>query len=175
MAGVHADRLVVVANATADPDGADRLARALLPAFGEGPVVVGPPAADIGAAAAATRTALSALRAAPAWPTAPRPVHADALLPERALAGDADARAELIEDVYEPLVAAGGALVDTVTAFLDSGGALEATARSLFVHANTVRYRLRRVAELCGQTPTEARGALTIRIALTLGRLETLT
>jgi DNA-binding PucR family transcriptional regulator len=44
----------------------------------------------------------------------------------------------------------------------------------MFVHANTVRYRLRRVAEVCGAAPTEPRGAFTLRVALALGRLETL-
>jgi DNA-binding PucR family transcriptional regulator len=61
--------------------------------------------------------------------------------------------------------------VDTLDAFLESGGALEATARNLFVHANTVRYRLRRIADVCGETPTQARGAFTLRVALALGRL----
>jgi DNA-binding PucR family transcriptional regulator len=150
------------------------LARQLLPAFGDGPVVIGPLAADVSDAVTVTQAALSGLRAVPAWPAAPRPVNADALLPERALAGDAEARAQLVDDVYRPLVASGGSLVETVAAFLDAGGALEATARALFVHANTVRYRLRRVAEVCGESPTDARGALTLRIALVLGRLETL-
>jgi DNA-binding PucR family transcriptional regulator len=102
-------------------------------------------------------------------------VHAAELLPERALGGDAQARAELLDEVFAPLAGAGGAVLETVSAFLDSGGALEATARTLFVHANTVRYRLRRVAELCGYSPLDARGAFTIRLALALGRLETLT
>ena len=48
---------------------------------------------------------------------------------------------------------------------------LEASARALFVHTNTVRYRLRRAAELCGHAPTDARGAFTIQLALVLGRL----
>ena len=169
MAGVHADRLVVVVGGTGEPLD---LARQLLPAFGDGPVVVGPPAKDASDAGTVTQAALSGLRAVPAWPAAPRPVSADALLPERALAGDADARQQLVETVYKPLVAAGDVLVDTVAAFLDAGGALEATARGLFVHANTVRYRLRRVAEVCGEAPTDARGALTLRVALALGRLE---
>jgi hypothetical protein len=171
MAGVHADRLVVVVSGAQDPL---ELAGRLLPAFGDGPVVVGPPAKDVSAATSVTQAALSGLRVAPAWPSAPRPVSADALLPERALAGDADARAQLVENVYRPLVQAGDVLLETVAAFLDSGGALEATARALFVHANTVRYRLRRVAEVCGEAPTDPRGALTLRIALVLGRLETL-
>jgi DNA-binding PucR family transcriptional regulator len=126
------------------------------------------------AATSVTQAALSGLRTVQAWPAAPRPVSADALLPERALAGDAAARTQLVDTVYRPLVAAGDVLVETVTAFLDAGGALEATARALFVHANTVRYRLRRVAEICGEVPTDPRGALTLRMALMLGRLETL-
>jgi len=140
--------------------------------FADGPVVVGPIAKDISAAASVTQAALSGLRAVHAWPGAPRPVSADALLPERALAGDVEARGQLIENVYRPLVQAGDVLLETVAAFLDAGGALEATARALFVHANTVRYRLRRVAEVCGEVPTDARGALTLRIALVLGRLD---
>ncbi|HEV7202977.1 MAG TPA: helix-turn-helix domain-containing protein [Jatrophihabitans sp.] len=170
MAGVHADRLVVVIGGITD---AEEAATQLLPAFGDGPVVVGPIAADLAEAGAVTRAALSGLRAAPAWPAAPRPIQADALLPERALAGDPEARAQLVDDIYRPLIEAGGSLIETVTAFLDAGGALEATARELFVHANTVRYRLRRVADICGETPTDARGALTLRVALVLGRLET--
>ncbi|SHG55304.1 PucR C-terminal helix-turn-helix domain-containing protein [Jatrophihabitans endophyticus] len=170
MAGVHGDRLIVVVGGAADPDD---VAAHLLPAFGDGPVVIGPLAPDIEHAPLVTQVALSALRAVPGWPAAPRPVHADALLPERALADDAEARTRLVVDVYAPLVAAGGSLVETVAAFLDAGGALEATARALFVHANTVRYRLRRVAEVCGESPTDPRGALTLQVALVLGRLET--
>ena len=63
---------------------------------------------------------------------------------------------------------------ETLSTFLESGGALEATARALFVHANTVRYRLRRVAEVCGYAPGNARGAFTLRLALTVGRLDEL-
>jgi hypothetical protein len=168
MAGVHGARLVIVFGGAADPGAA---ARTLVSVFGDGPVVLGP-VADIAHASAVTRAALSGLRAAPAWPGAPRPVSADALLPERALAGDSEARDELINSIYQPLVKSGDVLIETVTTFLDAGGALETTARTLFVHANTVRYRLRRVAEVCGQTPNDPRGAFTLRVALALGRLE---
>ncbi len=169
LAGVHGGRLVVVLGSIDEPMAA---ARHLLTAFGAGPVVVGPLAADVGAASLVTRAALSGLRAAPAWPSAPRPVGTDALLPERALAGDLDARQELLDQIYRPLVQAGDVLLETVTTYLASGGALEATARALYVHANTVRYRLRRVGELCGEAPTEPRGGYTIQLALALGRLD---
>jgi hypothetical protein len=167
LAGVHGGRLVVVLGNVDDPLVA---ATALLPVFGPGPVVVGPRAAQTSGASAVTRSALSGLRAVAGWPGAPRPVSSDALLPERALGGDQEARDELLDHVYRPLLQAGD-LLDTVSAFLDSGGALETTARALFVHANTVRYRLRRVSEICGETATEPRGAYTLRVALTLGRL----
>ncbi|HEX8767818.1 MAG TPA: helix-turn-helix domain-containing protein [Jatrophihabitans sp.] len=168
LAGVHGGRLVVVLGGITDPIEA---AKALLAEFDDAPVVVGGSAPGIDGAADVTATALSGLRAVVAWPGAPRPVSADDLLPERTIAGDLGARHELIETVYQPLVEAGDVLLDTVVSYLDGGRALETTARALFVHTNTVRYRLRRAAELCGHAPTEARGAFTIQLALVLGRL----
>ncbi|MCW2602786.1 MAG: transcriptional regulator, CdaR family [Pseudonocardiales bacterium] len=168
LAGVHGGRLVVVLGGETDPMDA---ARGLADDFADGPIVVGPRGADLGSATAVTQTALRGLAAARAWPSAPRPISSDDLLPERALAGDAEARADLISTIYRPLAASGDTLLDTVTAFLDSGGGLESTARALFVHPNTVRYRLRRVGEVCGQSPTTPRGAFALRLALTFGRL----
>jgi DNA-binding PucR family transcriptional regulator len=108
---------------------------------------------------------------APAWPDAPRPVSSDELLPERALDGDADAVRVLVTSAYQPLLAGGAALLDTLTAYLEQGSSLEATARMLFVHPNTVRYRLRRVTELTGYTPSDGRDGFTLWAAIILGRL----
>ena len=114
----------------------------LAAAFGEGPVVVGPAVPSLDEATESARAALAGFRAAPAWPGAPRPVPADDLLPERALAGDAEARRMLRHDVYGALVRAGGELLETLDAFFAAGGVLESAARELYVHPNTVRYRL---------------------------------
>jgi len=57
-------------------------------------------------------------------------------------------------------------------AFFASGGVLEGVARSLFVHPNTVRYRLKRVADVTGFTPLNPRDAFALRVALTVGRLD---
>jgi DNA-binding PucR family transcriptional regulator len=99
-------------------------------------------------------------------------VLADDLLPERALAGDSVARQQLVRDIYRPLTSSGTALVETLSAFLEQASSLEATARLLFVHPNTVRYRLRRVTEVTGFAPTDPRQAFTLRLALALGRLD---
>jgi DNA-binding PucR family transcriptional regulator len=136
-----------------------------------GPVVAGPLVGDLAAAAASTRAAVSGLRAADAWPDAPRPVTADALLPERALAGDGHARRALVVDVFEPIARTGPVVIETLAAYLENGSSVEAAARVLFVHPNTVRYRLRRVVDVAGLTPTDSRDAYTLRLALTLGRL----
>jgi len=168
MAGVHGRRLVVVLGGADDPLEA---ARQFTGRFGAGPVVVGPAVSDLQAALRSAAAALAGLRAAAAWPDAPRPVLASDLLPERALDGDELARAELIESVYEPLVGGGGALLDTVTTYLELGNSLEATARLLFVHPNTVRYRLRRVSELTGFAPGDGRGGFSLWVAVVFGRL----
>ncbi len=96
-------------------------------------------------------------------------------MPERAIDGDAAARRQLIDDVYLPLVAAGGGLLETVTAYLAHAGSLEATARTLYVHPNTVRYRLRRAADVTGLAATEPRDGFALHIALVLGRLSATT
>jgi DNA-binding PucR family transcriptional regulator len=153
--------------AAGEPGPNERLAEA----FGSGPVVVGPTAATLGTAHLSARDALQGLRAAAGWADAPRPVHADDLLPERALAGDPNARTQLIAEIVTPLHAAGGGLTQTLSSYLDGGAALESCARVLFVHPNTVRYRLRRVTEVTGRDPTDARDALVLRIALMAGRL----
>jgi sugar diacid utilization regulator len=181
--GVQGRRLVAVVSGTlaapppAAPDtedggGEPSDAARLAEAFGAGPVALGPPAADLAAAHASARDAVAALRAAPGWPDAPRPVAAAALLPERALAGDRYAREQLVATVVAPLEAAGGELARTLSTYLDGGGSLEGCARALFVHPNTVRYRLRRVSEVTGLQATAPRDALVLRTALILGRID---
>jgi DNA-binding PucR family transcriptional regulator len=168
LAGVHGNRLILVVGGSDDPIAA---AERFAGRFGPGPVIAGPLVRDLRTASVSARAALAALRAAPAWPDAPRPAGADDLLPERALDGDPDARAALISDVYQPLLGGGHALLDTLTTYLEQGSSLEATARLLFVHPNTVRYRLRRVAELTDYTPSAGRDGFTLWVAVALGRL----
>ncbi len=171
ISAVHGERLVVALAGLTQPD-AVKPARHFAAQFAPGPVVVGPVVADLVAAGTSAAEAMAGLRAAPAWPSAPRPVSAEALLPERALAGDPIARGRLVGQGFVPVSSAGGDLLGTLTAYLEASGSIEGAARSLFVHPNTVRYRLRRVGDLTGFVPTEPRGAFALRIALALGRLD---
>jgi hypothetical protein len=95
------------------------------------------------------------------------------LLPERALAGDSAAKATLVERIYRPLQAHSSDLVTTLWSYLDNGRSLEATARELFVHPNTVRYRLKRVSDVIGWDATGPREALILQTALIIGSIGT--
>jgi hypothetical protein len=168
LCAVQGDRLAVVLGGVRDPD---KAGATVAGHFGEGPVVVGPVVPDLLQAHVSARAAVAGLRAAPGWPDAPRPVLTDDLLPERALSGDGHARRQLVHEVYLPLLRAGAPTLETVAAYLGQGGSIEGTARAMFVHPNTVRYRLRRAAEVTGLSPADPRHGYTYRVALTLGRL----
>jgi DNA-binding PucR family transcriptional regulator len=153
-------------------DKTGRPASSVAHAFAPGPVVIGPVVDSLTDARASADAAHSALRVVHGWLDAPRPVHADDLLPERALAGDESARHALVDQVHRPLVEAGATVLDTLEAYLSHGSSVEATARALFVHPNTVRYRLKRVVEATGLSPSSARDSYVLRLALTVGRLD---
>lgn len=166
--GVQGSRLVVVLAGETDDQ---RVLAKMSASFGDGPVVAGPTVANIADAHRSSAEALSGLRAVVAWPAAPRPVRSTDLLPERALAGDPEAEWQLIDQIARPLEKAGGALLETVETYLEAGGVLETCARLLFVHPNTVRYRLRKATEITGQNANLPRDALVLRVALAVGRL----
>ncbi|MFV0253815.1 MAG: PucR family transcriptional regulator [Beutenbergiaceae bacterium] len=168
LVGIQGVRLVVVLGGEGN---LRAQAESLLDQFGPGPVVIGPQVRELADAGRSARAALSGLVAVTAWPSAPRPVAADELLPERMLVGDEDARRTLLTDVYAPLLGVGGHLLETLAAYLGGGRSLEATARQLFVHPNTVRYRLRRIATITGWDPADPREGFVLHIALAAGRL----
>lgn len=147
------------------------IAARLEPGFGPGHLVLGPTVPALVDASQSARAALAGFAVASAWRHAPRPVEADDLLPERALAGDPVAKATLVERIYRPLMAHSPDLVATLWSYLDNGRSLEATARELFVHPNTVRYRLKRVSDVIGWDATGPREALILQTALILGSI----
>ncbi|MDT5138939.1 MAG: hypothetical protein QOD58_3201 [Mycobacterium sp.] len=149
----------------------DKFLNELLGAFSDDPVVIGPTAPMLTAAYHSASEAISGMNAVAGWRGAPRPVLARELLPERALMGDASAIVALHTDVMRPLADAGPTLTETLDAYLDCGGAVEACARKLFVHPNTVRYRLKRITDFTGRDPMQPRDAYVLRVASTVGQL----
>lgn len=166
--GLQGDRVIAVIG---HKDSPTKVAHALAGTFESGPVVIGPEVRDISEAGRSVRAAMAGMLAVPAWGKAPRPVRADDLLPERMLNGDPLARHMLIESLYRPLNAAGATLVETLEEYIEQGHSLEGAARELFVHPNTVRYRLRRIAQVVGWDPTDSREGYVLRTALAVGRL----
>ncbi len=178
--GVQGSRLVLVIGRS-EQSGRDEeaelpfleIAKRLEPGFGTGHLVLGPAVPALVDAGQSARAALAGFAVAKAWRHAPRPVEADDLLPERALAGDALAKQTLVDRIYRPLQAHSSDLVTTLWSYLDNGRSLEATARELFVHPNTVRYRLKRVSDVIGWDATGPREALILQTALILGSIGT--
>lgn len=179
LTGVQTDRLVMILGQSTPenvgehphPFSIKAVVRELAPMCADGPIVIGPPAATVIEASTSARAAQAGYRAAAGWKLAPRPVLADDLLPERALAGDPLARVTLIQKAYVPLSRQSTDLLGTLRSYLDSGRSLEGTARDLFVHPNTVRYRLRRITDVLGWDPTDPRDALILQMALILGSI----
>jgi hypothetical protein len=183
--GVQGSRLVVVIGRAGAPQPTDdeeqpptpppvgflEIATELEPNFGPGFLVLGHEVASIVDASKSAKAALAGFAVGKAWRNCPRPVHADDLLPERAFAGDPLARSTLVNRIYQPLKAHSPELLNTLWAYLDNGRSLEATARELFVHPNTVRYRLKRVGDVIGWDATGAREALILQSALIIGAI----
>lgn len=165
LSAVHGTMLIVVLAGEAAPD------PGVASLFGPGAVVRGRVGPGLQSASRSAAEALSGYRVVHAYPRAPQLIDAAELLPERVLAGDAAAADILIREVFTPLAASTSPLIETLDAYLAHGGALDPAARSLFIHPNTMRYRLRRIADLTGRDPWSPRDQLAFTLALTLGRL----
>jgi hypothetical protein len=139
--------------------------------FGSAPLVLGTVVGAVSDASRSAKAALSAYAVAAAVQAGNRPLSADELLPERALAGDALAKSTLVDSYYRPLADNSPELLSTLRAFLDAGRSLEACSKKLFVHANTVRYRLRKIFDEVGLDPTDPRSGFVLQIAILLGAI----
>ncbi|OXN00345.1 PucR family transcriptional regulator [Bifidobacterium vansinderenii] len=137
----------------------------------DSPVSIGPMREGLDGAAYTLRAAVNSHRASRCLTDLPRPLRSDDVLPERALLGDADARRELYDNVYSVLRGddTTNPLLLTLSTFLRSGNSLDATARELNVHPNTVRYRLKRSVEVTGWDPMNPREAYVLLTAIKIG------
>lgn len=169
--GVQGSRLVLVIGRAQPRLSFHEIATALEPHFGEGHLVLGTEVPSLLEAVHSAKAALAGFAVATSWRKAPRPTLADDLLPERALAGDPLARSTLITQIYQPLQKHSADLMNTLWCYLDTGRSLEGTAREMFIHPNTVRYRLQKISQIIGWDATGEREALIIQSALILGTM----
>lgn len=178
LVGVQGNRLVVVIGRRVDEDAAPESPAPFLDivtdmqeSFGAGALVVGPAVASVVDAAKSAKAALAGFSVAKSRRELPRPLSAGDVLPERALAGDPLARRALVTEIYEPLRDHQLDLLGTLWTYLETGHSLESTARELYVHPNTVRYRLKKVSQVVAWDPSNPRDALTLHLAIILGSM----
>ena len=173
LVGIQGRRQVVVIGLLSQSESASgriwAIASLLSELFGSGNLMLGPTVATVSDSARSAKAALAAHSVSASRNNLSRLTLADQLLPERVLAGDNLAKQTLINSYYLPLATGSQDLLMTLRSYLDNGGSLEATAKSLFVHANTVRYRLKRITEIIGQDVTDARVAFVVQTALVVG------
>jgi hypothetical protein len=132
-----------------------------------GPVGLSPPYADLDRTAQALRFARIALNGS--VPDALVTVFDRAPLAVAAV-GSPDVMARFADNVLGGLDGVPSEdraiLLDTFEAWLDGGGSANDAATRLYVHPNTVRYRLRRLEERTGRSLTDPRAVTELCLAL---------
>ena len=150
------------------PDAGGRSRPALLRSLEGRDAVVGPTRPWAQAHASYAR-ACRALRLGLA-PEGPEPLDTDRRLAELVLRADGDALADLRAAALAPLAdltpGARDKLVETLRAWLLHHGRREQIAAALFVHPQTVRYRMGQLRELYGERLEDPRSVLELTIAL---------
>ena len=167
MVGVHNDRMITIIGGVLESDDPEFVAKPFVGHFGPGTVVTGPVVSTLQEAHSSALDALSGYRALSFVSSRPRLIASADMMAARVIAGDSAAinpvvaklRADLSSDVRQ-----------TLACYLEVSPTIEGCARTLFVHVNTVRYRLRRVLDSTGLDPFEPADALTLRIALMIER-----
>ncbi len=92
-----------------------------------------------------------------------------------AVEGNASEVERLITQWLDELItydqAHGADLVPTLATYLDRGGKYDETAQALSIHRNTLRYRLRRIAEISGHDLADSETSLNLHLATRAWRL----
>ena len=165
--GIHSSRMILVLGAEQTSTLADSNLKHFLPHFGPGTIVAGPIVESLRDANQSCAPALAGFLASPLAPTNERLVFADELIAARVINGDESAINALINLMNETLR---DDVLSTLATYLEQSPSIEGCARTMFIHVNTVRYRLKRVLEATGLDPLDPHDALTLRLALMLRR-----
>jgi hypothetical protein len=145
-----------------------------------GPVGVSTPYPSLDQTPAALRQARLALAAAAPGadtPGADRLVRYERAPIQILLAGAPDAAGAVAQAILGPVLALPAAerdtLLGTLRVWFEEHGATSAAAARLYVHRNTVRYRLRRVEELTGRSLAQPVGVAELHLAMEAARIVT--
>lgn len=126
---------------------------------------LGAPADGLANAARSAHQAMEAMRIATVAAPPQTVTHFDDVLLDIILLHSDTATSRLVSLTYEPLVPYPH-LIETVQAFLAGRLSIKACAEALFLHPNTVAYRLRRIQELTGLDPRDPRALLRMELAV---------
>ncbi len=168
IAGVRGEMLIAL---IANSENIENTARYFSPRFGQGAVVYGGLVQSFDEAFQSTREAIAGYQVKSAASESARVVAASELLPERAINSDPLAKAALVL-IYQQLLSADPDWVKTLDSYFATGNSLEATARHLHIHVNTVRYRFKGIQQATGLSPAKARDSYALQVALSLGKLQ---
>jgi sugar diacid utilization regulator len=98
-----------------------------------------------------------------------RAVGVDEVLVDSLLDSSGSAQ-RILKETLRPLVTYDtcrkGALIETLRAYLGTRMSIAKSAAALFVHPNTVVYRLRRIKDVCGRDPDDPEDLLVLSLAL---------
>ncbi|MEV2255486.1 helix-turn-helix domain-containing protein [Streptomyces sp. NPDC050147] len=143
-------------------------------ATGGGRVAIGRPQQGAGGVVHSYEEALNALDLAERLDIDEPVLHAADLLVYPVLTRDRQAMAELVLGTLGPLTKArGGAqpLIDTLTAYFDSGCVAAEAARRLLLSVRALTYRLQRIHQLTGADPADPGHRYTLQTAVIGARL----
>lgn len=168
IAGVRGEMLIVLVSNSKNPENSTRY---FSPRFGEGSLVYGRMVENFKDVSLSTKEAIAGYRAKSALSSSERVISANDLLPERAINSDPLAQNELIE-LFKKIQDTDPHWLNTLEVFFEAGGSLEATARKLHIHVNTVRYRFKGIEQTIGLSPTKPRDNYCLQVAISLGRLQ---
>lgn len=166
-------RLVCVAPGE-QPDVLDYFARQAYAATDGGRVAIGRSHQGPGGVVHSYEEALGALELADRMGLEEPVLHAADLLVYPVLTRDRQAMADLVESILGPLRAArGGArpLIDTLSAYFDSGCVATEAARRMSLSVRALTYRLERIHGLTGADPADPRHRYTLQTAVIGARL----
>ncbi|GAB3042689.1 helix-turn-helix domain-containing protein [Sediminivirga luteola] len=162
---VHGMSVLLMSPRSEEVDAAAQLSAApgLVDADGGWVAGIGEIAAELGQAAQSISEARAAAQASVNFALAPVTRYQDVLV--EVLLADRPRLADRIARRLKPLDGHRH-LVETLRALLDHGLSQSAAARALFVHVNTIAYRIRRIEELTGANPLDARQLAELHLAL---------